>query len=427
MSQDTSAGSATPATASSSPNKPRQRQRLWRWGGALLLALGLAGWAVQHWWLAPPPRPQVATAPVQRADIEDTVLATGTLGAAKLVSVGAQVTGQVKRLFVELGDGVKQGQTIAEIDALPQQNALRNAQAQVQSSQAQLRAKQAGLAQAELVLQRQRALVAADAGARADLEAAEASVATTRAEIEALQAQIRQAQVAQSTAELNLSYTRVTAPMDGVVVAVVTEQGQTVNANQSAPTLIKLARLDTMTVKAQISEADVPRVKPGMPVYFSLLGEPDRRIQARLRAVEPGPTTIASDGSGSSSSSSTSSSSGTSAIYYNGIFDVPNPDGRLRINMTAQTTIVLASARQALVVPSAALLGQGREGQYRVRVLGADGQVQEKRVRIGLNNRVQAQVLDGLSEGEQVVTSEAVNGAAPSLGRRGGPGGPRMF
>lgn len=425
MSQDLSAGSATPATASSSPNKPRQRQRLWRWGGALLLALGLAGWTVQHWWLAPPPRPQVATAPVQRADIEDTVLATGTLGAAKLVSVGAQVTGQVKRLFVELGDEVKQGQTIAEIDALPQQNALRNAQAQVQSSQAQLRAKQAGLAQAELVLQRQRALVAADAGARADLEAAEASVASTRAEIEALQAQIRQAQVAQSTAELNLSYTRVTAPMDGVVVAVVTEQGQTVNANQSAPTLIKLARLDTMTVKAQISEADVPRVKPGMPVYFSLLGEPDRRIQARLRAVEPGPTTIASDGSGTSSSST--SSSGTSAIYYNGIFDVPNPDGRLRINMTAQTTIVLASVRQALVVPSAALLGQGREGQYRVRVLGADGQIQEKRVRIGLNNRVQAQVLDGLSEGEQVVTSEAVSGAAPSLGRRSGPGGPRMF
>lgn len=427
MSQDLSAGSAMPATASSSPNTPRQRRRLWRWGVALLLALGLAGWALQHWWLAPPPRPQVATAPVQRADIEDTVLATGTLGAAKLVSVGAQVTGQVKRLFVELGDVVKQGQTIAEIDALPQQNALRNAQAQVQSSQAQLRAKQAGLAQAELVLQRQRALVAADAGARADLEAAEASVASTRAEIEALQAQIRQAQVAQSTAELNLSYTRVTAPMDGVVVAVVTEQGQTVNANQSAPTLIKLARLDTMTVKAQISEADVPRVKPGMPVYFSLLGEPDRRIQARLRAVEPGPTTIASDGSGSSSSSSTSSSSGTSAIYYNGIFDVPNPDGRLRISMTAQTTIVLASARQALVVPSAALLGQGREGQYRVRVLGADGQIQEKRVRIGLNNRVQAQVLDGLSEGEQVVTSEAVSGAAPSLGRRGGPGGPRMF
>jgi macrolide-specific efflux system membrane fusion protein len=397
-----------------------------RWGMALLLLLAGAAWAVRHVWFTPPPPPQVATAPVARADIEDTVLATGTIGAAKLVSVGAQVTGQVKVLSVALGDVVKQGQPIAEIDALPAQNALRTAQAQVQSAEAQLRARQASLAQAELTAKRQRELVAADAGARADLETAEATLVTARAEAAAQQAQLNQARVAENTAQLNLGYTRVTAPMDGVVVAIVTEQGQTVNANQSAPTLIKLARLDTMTIKAQISEADVPRVKAGMPVYFSLLGDPDRRIEARLRAVEPGPTTLASDSSGSSSAASTSSSA-TSAVYYNGIFDVPNPEGRLRINMTAQTTIVLASAKQALTVPSAALGARGRDGAYRVRVLQEGGQIVEKPVRIGLNNRVQAQVLEGLAEGEQVVTSEAVAGAGPSLGRRGGAPGPRMF
>lgn len=396
-----------------------------RWGAAALL-LALAAFGIKRLWFTAEPRPQVATAAVTRADIEDTVLATGTIGAAQLVSVGAQVTGQVKRLHVQLGDAVKQGQPIAEIDALPQQNALRNAQAQVQSAEAQLRAKQAALAQAGLVAKRQRELVAADAGARADLESAEATLATTQAEIEALQAQIRQAKVAESTAQLNLSYTRVTAPMDGVVVAIVTEQGQTVNANQSAPTLIKLARLDLMTVKAQISEADVPRVKAGMPVYFSLLGEPDRRIEASLRAVEPGPTTIASDASGSSSGSGSggSSASGTSAIYYNGIFDVPNPDGRLRINMTAQTTIVLATAKKALSLPSAALGPRARDGSYRVRVLQGDGQIVEKKVRVGLNNRVTAEVLEGLTEGEQVITTEAVAGAGPSMGRRGGV---RMF
>jgi len=397
-----------------------------RWGMALLLLLAGAAWAVRHVWFTPPPPPQVATAPVARADIEDTVLATGTIGAAKLVSVGAQVTGQVKVLSVALGDVVKQGQPIAEIDALPAQNALRTAQAQVQSAEAQLRARQASLAQAELTAKRQRELVADDAGARADLETAEATLVTARAEAAAQQAQLNQARVAENTAQLNLGYTRVTAPMDGVVVAIVTEQGQTVNANQSAPTLIKLARLDTMTIKAQISEADVPRVKAGMPVYFSLLGDPDRRIEARLRAVEPGPTTLASDSSGSSSAASTSSSA-TSAVYYNGIFDVPNPEGRLRINMTAQTTIVLASAKQALTVPSAALGARGRDGAYRVRVLQEGGQIVEKPVRIGLNNRVQAQVLEGLAEGEQVVTSEAVAGAGPSLGRRGGAPGPRMF
>lgn len=396
-------------------------KRLWRPLAVLLVLLLAVAWAIRHFWFTPAPPPQVATAPVVRADIEDAVLATGTLYAAKLVSVGAQVTGQVKVLNVALGDVVRQGQPIAEIDALPAQNALRNAQAQVRSAEAQLAAKQAALAQSELVARRQRELVAADAGARADLEAAEATLATTRAEVAAQRALIAQAQVAESTAQLNLSYTRVTAPMDGVVVAIVTEQGQTVNANQSAPTIVKLARLDSMTVKAQISEADVARVKPGMPVYFNLLGEPDRRIEARLRAVEPGPTTIATDTTGGASTTSSASN----AIYYNGIFDVPNPDGRLRINMTAQTTIVLASAKQVLTVPSAALGTRDREGFYKVRVQQEDGRIVEKKLRIGLNNRVQAQVLEGLREGERVITSEAVAGAGPSLGRRGAP--PRMF
>ena len=399
----------------------RRKSLLLALAAALLIAAGLAAYLL---WLKPAPVPQVVTAAVESGSIEDTVLATGTIGAAKLVSVGAQVTGEVKRLHVALGDTVKQGQLIAEIDALTQANNLRNAQAALQNSQAQLRARQAALKQAGLAAERLRALVAIDAGARADLEAAEASLDTSKAEIAAQQAQIAQAKVAEDTAKVNLGYTRVSAPMDGVVVAIVTEQGQTVNANQSAPTIIKLARLDTMTVKAQISEADVPRVKPGMPVYFSLLGEPDRRIEVKLRAVEPGPTTLATDGSGSSSTGSSTSST-ASAIYYNGIFDVPNPDGKLRINMTAQTTIVLARAQDVLTVPSAALLGRGRGGQYKVRVLGADGKLVEKPVRIGLNNRVQAEVLEGLKAGELVVTSEAVAGAPASVGRAGRS--PRMF
>src|SRR6218665_868765 len=399
--------------------KTRSWMKPWPLGLALLVLLA-GGFAVKHFWFTPPPPPQVATAPVVTGDIEDTVLATGTIGAFKLVSVGAQVTGEVKRLHVALGDTVKQGELIAEIDALTQQNNLRNAQAALQNAQAQWRAKQASLKQLGLAAVRLRELVAIDAGARADLEAAEASLDTTKAEIAAQQAQIAQARVAEDTAKVNLGYTRVSAPMDGVVVAIVTEQGQTVNANQSAPTIIKLAKLDTMTVKAQISEADVPKVKPGMPVYFSLLGEPDTRISVKLRAVEPGPTTIATDSSGSTSASTTSST--TSAIYYNGIFDVPNPEGRLRINMTAQTTIVLAQAKDVLTLPSAALgKREGRE-RYKVKVLEGD-KVVEKTVRIGLNNRVQAQVLEGLKAGDLVVTSEAGAGGKAVMPR----GGPRMF
>jgi macrolide-specific efflux system membrane fusion protein len=363
----------------------------------------------------------VTSAAVERGDLEVSVLATGTINAYKLVSVGARATGEVKRLAVALGDKVKEGQLIAEIDALTQQNALRDAQASLRSAEALLGARQATLVQAELAAKRQRELAAGDAGARADLEAAEATLNTARADVESQRAMVAQARINVDTAQLNLGYARVLAPMDGTVVAIVTEQGQTVNAAQTAPTIIKLARLDTMTIKARISEADVPRVKPGMPVHFSLLGEPDRRIQATLRAVEPGDTTLADSSATTSTSSATSGT--TNAIYYNGIFDVPNPDGTLRINMTAQATIVLAQAKAALTIPVAALGAREGSGgdRHKVRVLGADGRIEDRVVRVGLNNRVRAQVLDGLKEGERVVTAEAAPPGAASDGRRPPP------
>ena len=384
--------------------------------GVVVLAL-----IVKAVWFSPPPPPQVTSAAVERGDLEVSVLATGTINAYKLVSVGARATGEVKRLAVALGDKVKEGQLIAEIDALTQQNALRDAQASLRSAEALLGARQATLVQAELAAKRQRELAAGDAGARADLEAAEATLNTARADVESQRAMVAQARINVDTAQLNLGYARVLAPMDGTVVAIVTEQGQTVNAAQTAPTIIKLARLDTMTIKARISEAYVPRVKPGMPVHFSLLGEPDRRIQATLRAVEPGDTTLADSSATTSTSSSTSGT--TNAIYYNGIFDVPNPDGTLRINMTAQATIVLAQAKAALTIPVAALGAREGSGgdRHKVRVLGADGRIEDRAVRVGLNNRVRAQVLDGLKEGERVVTAEAAPPGAASDGRRPPP------
>lgn len=385
----------------------------------LLVVMAVLGFIIKRVWFTAPPPPQVTTAVVERGDLEESVLATGTINAYKLVSVGARATGEVKRLHVALGDKVKEGQLIAEIDALTQQNALRDAQASLRSAQALLASRRATLAQAELTLKRQRALNDADAGARADLETAEATLGTARADVDSQQALVAQAKVNVDSAQVNLGYARVTAPMDGTVVAIVTEQGQTVNATQSAPTIIKLARLDTMTIKAKISEADVPRVKPGMPVYFSLLGEPDRRIEARLRAIEPGDTTLAD--STTTSSTSTSTSSTTSAIYYNGIFDVPNPSGQLRINMTAQSTIVLNQAKGVLTMPAAALGKKDAQGRYTVRVQQPDGRMEPRTVRIGLNNRVRVEVLEGLKEGERVVTSEALASAAPNEGGRRGP------
>ncbi|KAG1083237.1 hypothetical protein G6F40_014834 [Rhizopus arrhizus] len=129
-------------------------------------------------------------------------------------------------------------------------------------------------------------MLAADASSREAFETAEARLAVTRAEIASLDAQIAQAEIQVDTARVNLGYTRIVSPIDGMVGAVVTKEGQTVNSIQSAPTIIKVAQVDTMTIKAQISEADVTRVKAGLPVYFTIRGEPDQRYQAKLRAFD---------------------------------------------------------------------------------------------------------------------------------------------
>src|SRR5690606_16431801 len=152
----------------------------------------------------------------------------------------------------------------------------------------------------------------------------------------------------------DLGYTQIVAPMDGTIVAIVTEEGQTVNANQSAPTIVKLAKLDYMTIKAEISEADVMKVEKGQTVYFTTLGNSDKKHYAKLRQVEPAPNSINTETNNSSTSSS------STAVYYNALFDVPNEDGKLRIDMTAQVYIVLNEAKNALTVPAAALQGSNR-------------------------------------------------------------------
>jgi len=392
----------------------------WRLLAGVVLVAG-TGWAIKHFYFAPAPAPQVITAKVTVDDVEDTVLASGTIQAEKEVSVGAQVSGQIKRLYVELGDQVKKGQLVAEIDSTTQNNTLRNAEAQVALLTAQRRAKVALLKQAELTLKRKQELLKLDAGSKADLEDAEATLATTSADIGAIDAQIRQAGISVDTARVNLGYTRITAPIDGVVIAVIAEEGRTVNAIQSAPSIIKLAKLDQVQIKAQISEADVVRVKPGLPAYFTILGEPMHRFDATLRAIEPVPEVNQTD------AKVTTSTATSTAIYYNGLFKVPNPDGKLRSLMSAQVIIVLNKVEKALVIPASALGKRDRKTQtYEVSVLEGPPEAQKvnkRQVKIGLNNRVQAQVLEGLKEGELVVVGEATGGGSGGGARRA----PGMF
>lgn len=377
----------------------------------VVAALGGGGYYAYRTYFTERP-PVVISAPVTKGDVLETVLATGQLKPVKLVAVGAQVSGRILHLHVQLGQDVKAGDLIAEIDSVTQVNALRTAEAGLAQVRAQRIEKEATLAQAERNLARQKQMVERRAVSQADYETAEADVKTTRAQISALDAQIVEAQVAVETAKANLGYTRITAPIDGTVLAVVSQEGQTVNAAQTAPTIVVLGQLDTMTVRVEISEADIVKVRPGQSIFFNVLGDPDKRYETVLRSIEPAPESIRSDSSltTSTSSSSSSSSSTSSAIYYIGVFDVANPDGRLRTYMTAEVNIVIAEAKDVLTIPSTALGRRSPKGTYGVQVVGPDGTLERRRVEIGLNDKTTAEVVSGLAEGERVVTGTAAAG-----------------
>ena len=219
------------------------------------------------------------------------------------------------------------------------------------------------------------------------------------------------AKVNVASARVNLGYTSIVAPIDGVVVAVVTKQGQTVNSALSTPTIVVLARLDRMRIKAEISEADVIRVRPGLPVHFTILGDPEHRYHARLRQVQPAPESIVNDLNAAGSSTTTGASgSGTGssgAVYYNALFEVPNHDGRLRAMMTAQVSVVLDRRSNVLRMPATALGARTADGRYSVRIRDNTNRIITRQVRIGLNNKVMVEVLDGLRAGDAVVVGES--------------------
>lgn len=330
-------------------------------------------------------------------DVERTVLGTGTLQPFEVVNVGAQTTGQVQSLKVALGDQVRRGQLLAVIDPSTQTNQLRNAEAALVQAQAQKVSNEATLTRNELELARQASLVDRGYTSRASYDRADADLKVSRAQVRAIDAQIRQAEISVERAHVELARTNIAAPMDGVVAAVVVREGQTVNAVQTAPTIVRIAKLDVMTVKAQISEADVIRVNPGQSAFFTILGDPDKRYYATLRAVDPAPENAGEALTGQPNA----------PVYYSALFDVPNPDGKLRPAMTAQVNVILEAAKGALAMPAAGLGDKQSDGRYKVKVLGADGKTADRLVRVGVISNTKAQVLEGLKAGEKVVVSDS--------------------
>ena len=366
----------------------------------VLVIVLVAGASIYFYVKNSEPEVTFSTQPVVTGNIENTVLSNGVLYPYKMVNVGAQVSGQLQKIAVNLGDTIKQGDLIAQIDNLTQKNLLQEAQASLNNINAQYRAKQAQIHESNLAFERQAKMLKQKLSSQADYDIAEAALLVYKAELEQLLAEKEKALISVNNAEIDLGYTTISSPIDGTVIYVSVEEGQTVNTNQSTPSIIEVAQLDVMTVKAQISEADIINVQAGKKVYFSILGAPNKKFEGVLRSIEPGPTLLTGDDSKLAIGDS-------DAIYYNALFDVENKQNLLRVGMTAQVSIVLGSAEEALLIPSQVLTSKSeRNDQYRVSIL-VDGKVEKRKVEIGINNKVQAQVLSSLNEGDQVILGQS--------------------
>ncbi|MDX9796987.1 MAG: efflux RND transporter periplasmic adaptor subunit [Arcobacteraceae bacterium] len=323
---------------------------------------------------------------VIKGNIENLVTATGTINPKDYVDVGAQVSGQLEVLHVELGDVVKKGDLLAQIDVTVFKAKVDQSKAQLKYQEAQLKEKIAQYELAQILYTRQEKLYENNATSLESLQNAKLSLQSATAQIEMLKAQIEQSKSSIQADEANLEYTRIYAPMEGTVVSISAKQGQTLNANQSAPVILQIADLSTMTVKAEVSEADITKLKKGIPVYFKTLGN-NRRWNSTLDKIEPTPVVE------------------NNVVLYNALFDIENKDGHLMTYMTTQVFFVLGSAKDVLMVPLSAV--QRKQKESFVTLLLEDGTLKEQKVELGVSNRIHTEVISGLKENDTVLINQA--------------------
>ena len=372
---------------------------------ALLAIIAVTAAALMWWWTSDPTEAILPrTVLVTQGDVSDVVSALGTLQPASYVDVGAQVSGQLTKLNAAIGDHVTAGQLLAELDARVLQSRLSTDTAELARLNGLLAEQAAQLDLAKAQAERQRAMFRGNATSRDQLDTALAQVHVLQAQIVQTKAQISGQEAQISADKTNLSFTRIAAPMTGTVVSVTAVQGQTLNVNQSAPILLRIADLSTMTVEVQVSEADQPKLKIGMPVRFHTLGRPNETRQGALRQIYPTPEVV------------------NNVTLYTALFDVANPNGQLLPQMSVQAFFVRAEAHDVPVVPLSAVSHEGNGGAAAsVRVLDDAGQILTRPVQIGVSDRIVVAVTAGLKVGDRVVLPVGTGKGGGSGGRSSGP------
>lgn len=364
----------------------------------IIIALVLAFLAGAAWYFGlgrmvlPPQDAPPSVATVELGNLESVVTAQGTLEPKEYVDVGAQVSGLVEKLHVEIGDVVKAGDLIAEIDPDVYESQMKASEAELKVLEAQKAEQQSLVKQAQQKFTRNQNLIKDNAISREVLQDSETDLDVARAKLTSLDAQIERSQSTLDGNKTNLSYTKIYSPMNGTVVSQSVKEGQTINANQTAPVIVQVANLSVMTAKAQVAEADISKLATGMPVYFTTLGSKDRRWEGTVRQILPTPENI------------------NDVILYNVLVDTTNDDGRLMTDMTAQMFFVLGKATNVPLIPVSALQKRmpdkdtDKAQAYEVRVMTPGGP-DPRTIMVGLSDRSKAQVIEGLSAGDQVVTT----------------------
>jgi HlyD family secretion protein len=389
------------------------------------------------------PRFQFETAKVDAGKIVAKVTATGTLSALVTVQVGSQVSGRIAALFADFNSTVRKGQRIAKIDPALFQASADQARANLFAAEGNLEKARAQAADARRQAARQRELAARKLNALADLDTAVANAEAADAQVRAAEGSVAQARAALRQAEVNLAYTDIVSPTNGVVISRSVDVGQTVAASLQAPTIFVIAEdLAKMQVDTNVAEADVGRLRPGMAATFTVDAYPSEVFRGVVRQIRNAPQTV------------------QNVVTYDAVIDVENPELKLKPGMTANVTFVYAEKDDVLRVPNAALrfrpppslLAAGRnaggarpgsaaaapgaggrppaggtragsEPADRRTVWVLDGeQPQPKRIRIGISDGSLTEVVEGELKAGDVVITDATGGppSGPAAGLRRG-------
>lgn len=384
-------------TSTPSSRAKRPWHARWRWRLLIVAALLAAGYAGYRQ-VVPPPAPKPPpTGVVTRADVLQVVQAAGILQAQTRVDVGAQVSGQIKALHVQLGQRVRKGELLVSLDPELAQADVTQAEAALAQQRALLEARQVDITAARREVERLKRLAAAGAAAAQELERALDELAKLEADAKGQGATLQRLQADLTRTQLRLSYTRITAPMDGVVVNLPVQVGQTVIAIQITPVMLTLADLDTITVRTRVPEADIQSIRTGQVARFSTLSGEARRYEGKVRVIQPIPERAGN------------------AVFYNVLFEVDNRDRRLYSDMTVQVDIETGRVRDVPTVPMVALGERDAEGRYRVIVLDDAGRRGVRQVRTGLQDGSRVQVLEGLQLGEKVLLAPPTAAEAAAL------------